>query len=84
LSTTVPHGNEWSLGSLSHLNNLGDFEGVHFAHAAAVNTEVLSKAVDATSLDGTLARDDAVTERFVEEHVVVIGSVGDEGVQFEE
>jgi hypothetical protein len=31
-----------------------------------------------------LARDDAVTERFVEEHVVVIGSVGDEGVQFEE
>ena len=57
---------------------------MHLAHAAAVDAEILSKTVDSSPLDGALASDNAVAQRLVEEHVVVVGSMGDEGVNLEE
>ena len=84
LSATVPHGDERRFGPLGHFNNFGYLERMHLAHAATVNAEVLGKTVHATTFNGSMASDHAVAERLMEEHVVVVGSVGDEGVDFQE
>ncbi len=83
LSASIPHGDEGRLGPLGHLNNLGDFQSVHLAHAASVNAEVLGKTVHSASFNRSLASDDTVTQCFVEEHVVIVGSVRDEGIHFQ-
>ena len=56
---------------------------MHFAHASAVNAEILGKAVHSAPLDGALSSDNTVAEGLVEEHVVVVGSVRDEGVNLQ-
>ena len=84
LATAVPHGDEGCFCSFGHLNNLRDFQGVHLAHAAAVDAEILGKTVHSAAFDGALACDNTVTQSLVEKHVVVVGSVGYEGVNLKE
>ena len=84
LAAAVPHGDEGCFCAFGHLNNLGDFQGVHLTHAAAMNAEILGKTVHSAAFDGALASDNTVTQRLVEEHVVVVGSVGYEGVNLKE
>ena len=83
LASAVPHGDERGLGTFSHFDDLGDFQGVHFAHASTVDAEILSKAVDTAPLNGALPCNDAVAKRLMQEHVVVVGAVGDEGVNLQ-
>ena len=84
LTAAVPHGDERGFGTFGHLYDFGDFQRMHFTHASAVNAEILCKTVHTPSLDGPLTRHHTVAQRLVEEHVVVVGSMGDEGVNLEE
>jgi hypothetical protein len=51
---------------------------MHLTHASTVNAKVLSEAVDPTSVNRSLARYNSISQCFVEKHVVIVGSVGDE------
>ena len=84
LTATVPHGDEGGFGPLRHLHHFGNFECVHFAHASTMNAEILCEAVHPSTLYGSLAGNNAVAERLVKKHVVVIGSMGHKRVHFEE
>ena len=49
-----------------------------------MDAKILSETIHSSTFNGALAGDHAVAQGLVEEHVVVIGSVGDEGVNLEE
>ena len=57
---------------------------MHFAHAAAVDAEILCKAIHSAPFNGAVPRYYAVPQRLVKEHVVVVRSVGHERVNLEE
>jgi hypothetical protein len=83
LPSPIPHRDEGCFCSLGHFNNFGDFQSVHLAHAAAMDAEILGETVHSASFNRSLTCHDTVTKCLVKEHVVVVGSVGDEGINFQ-
>jgi hypothetical protein len=84
LTSSVPQSDDWGFDSIRHLDHFGDFLGVHFTHAAAVNAEILSKTINAAAFNRSVSSDDTISDGVVQEHSIVGCSVGYEGIDFDE
>tara|TARA_B100001778_G_C18178023_1_gene445595 strand:+ start:21 stop:284 length:264 start_codon:yes stop_codon:yes gene_type:complete len=84
LAPAIPQSNDWCFDAFCHLDNFGDFLGVHFAHATAMDAEVLGEAVHPSSIDGAVASNDAITDGMVQKHAIVCRSMSDKGINLNE
>ena len=84
LASSVPHGDDRRAAALGHLDDAGDLQRVHLAHAAAEDPEVLSEAVHRSSLQGSVSCDDPVAGMLVHVQVEVGVAMRDESLELDE